>query len=202
MSQLLKRLVIDTATKFIFLSLVEGEKEVQSVYQEGYNDHSVTIIPYIQQMLSNQGWQLSELDEIIVGIGPGSYTGVRIGVSIAKMLGYLNHTRVYSVSSLLLLATTSNSEYVIPMIDARRNNAFICKLHQTNSQLNIMIEECLADVNDFQNQHGKNAEIVTEGKPIVSKILSNNHLRLVTDIHSLTPNYLQVTEAERNLHHQ
>lgn len=202
MSQLLKRLVIDTATKFIFLSLIEGENEVQTVYQEGYNDHSVTIIPLIQSMMTNQGWKLNELDEIIVGIGPGSYTGVRIGVSIAKMLGYLNNTKVYTVSSLLLLSTTSNHEYIIPMIDARRKNAFLCKVHQVNHRLEVIVDERLVEIEAFQDQYGENAEIVIEGRPIVSKILINKLYNPVEDIHSLTPNYLQITEAERNLHIQ
>ena len=125
MKKSLKRLIIDTATKYIFLSLIIDGVEKDFVYEEGINNHSVTIIPFIENMLNKENITLKDIDQVIVGIGPGSYTGVRIGVTVAKMIGYLNNIDVYEVSSLALMASHSDKPYVLALIDARRGNAFM-----------------------------------------------------------------------------
>lgn len=193
-----KTLIIDTATKHIYLSLVVDRIEQQSVYREGINNHSVTIIPLLDEMLNKQNMSLQDLDEIIVGIGPGSYTGVRIGVTVAKMIGYLNKIKVYSVSSLALIASASNKEYIIPYIDARRGNAFIAAMKQSEGKLKFIKEEHLENIESFLNQFDFEYDFITEGKPNINKILASDLLTEVKNIHELIPNYLRITEAERN----
>ncbi|MBN2505050.1 MAG: tRNA (adenosine(37)-N6)-threonylcarbamoyltransferase complex dimerization subunit type 1 TsaB [Bacilli bacterium] len=195
-----KRLAIDTATKYVYLSLVIDDKEHEHVYQEGINNHSVTIIPLLVEMLERHNLTLKNIDEIIVGIGPGSYTGVRIGVSIAKMIGYLNNVRVSTVSSLALLASRSDNEYVVPMIDARRGNAFVACLRQKQGILHYVIDDSLENRDEFLEKLEHPYEVVLEGVPSIEKIIASNFLSPVDSIHELVPNYLQVTEAERNRH--
>ena len=198
MRKLSKILVIDTATKHIYLSLVINGIEVQSVYQVGINNHSVTIIPLLNEMLDKQDLSLQELDEVIVGIGPGSYTGVRIGVTVAKMIGYLNQIKVSTISSLALIASASGSEYIVPYIDARRGNAFIATMKQSEGKLTFVKDECLENIDAFIKQLDVAYDFRSEGHPDIKKILASNLLNPVTDIHELKPNYLRITEAERN----
>ncbi len=202
MKKLLKQLIIDTATKYIFLSLVIDGVEKQHFYEVGINNHSVTIIPYLQKMLENEKIKLQEIDEIIVGVGPGSYTGVRIGVTVAKMIAYLNNLSLYKVSSLALMASSSNKPYVLALIDARRGNAFMGLYANSDEKLNIVKDDCLQNIEKFKTSLEIDFEVVEEGKPDVNKILKSNILIKVDDVHSLTPNYLQVTEAERNLRNE
>jgi tRNA threonylcarbamoyladenosine biosynthesis protein TsaB len=194
----LKRLAIDTATSYLYLALILGDKQLSCVYNKGNQDHSVSIIPLIDEMLKAQGWTLKDIEEVIIGIGPGSYTGVRIGVSIAKMIGYLNEIDVYSVSSLTLLATSSDTAYVLPFIDARRNQAFMSLLKQDNFQFSVMKEEVLLDIDEFKKSIMVDYEEVKEGCPKIEKLFNSNFLCKVDNIHDLVPNYLQITEAERN----
>ncbi len=198
MKKLSKILVIDTATKHIYLSLVVDGVEQECIYREGINNHSVTIIPLLNEMLNKQSITLQDLDEIIIGIGPGSYTGVRIGVTVAKMIGYLNEINVYSVSSLALIASASTKEYIIPYIDARRGNAFIATMKQSNGKLEFIKDEHLENIELFLNQLSFEYDFITEGKPNINKILASDLLTEVKDIHKLIPNYLRITEAERN----
>ncbi|PKK94759.1 MAG: tRNA (adenosine(37)-N6)-threonylcarbamoyltransferase complex dimerization subunit type 1 TsaB [Tenericutes bacterium HGW-Tenericutes-5] len=202
MKKLLKQLIIDTATKYIFLSLVIDGVEKQHFYEVGINNHSVTIIPYLKTMLENEKIKLQEIDEIIVGVGPGSYTGVRIGVTVAKMIAYLNNLSLYKVSSLALMASSSNKPYVLALIDARRGNAFMGLYANSGEKLNIVKADCLQNIEKFKTSLEINFEVVEEGKPDVNKILKSDLLTKVDDVHSLTPNYLQVTEAERNLRNE
>lgn len=199
MKKLLRQLVIDTATNYIYLSLVIDGEEKQSIYEEGINNHSVTIIPYLESLLKKESIELKDINQIIIGIGPGSYTGVRIGVTVAKMIGYLNKIDVYTVSSLALIASYSDSEYVLPLIDARRNNAFMAVYQNANRELKLVEADCLENVEIFQERINYDFTVVNKGKPKIKKILDSKLLNKVDDIHSLTPNYLRVTEAERNL---
>ncbi len=199
MNQLLKKLVIDTATKHIYLSLVIDGLEKQSIYQEGINNHSVTIIPLLDRMLNEENIGLKDLDEIIVGIGPGSYTGVRIGVTVAKMIGYLNDIKVYTISSLALIASSSDNEYILPYIDARRGNAFMAMFKQCDGMLQRIEEDCLEKIEDYREKHQIDYDFITDGKPKIQKILTSKLLEEVSNIHELKPNYLRITEAERNL---
>ena len=193
-----KRLVIDTATKYIYLSLVFDNEEVDSLYQVGDNNHSVTIMPFLDQMLKNQEIGLNDLDEVIVGIGPGSYTGVRIGVTVAKMIAYLNQIPIKTISSLALIASHSDSKYVLPLIDARRANGFMALFNQ-DEKLDYVYEDVLMNIEKFKNNLKVDYEVLEFGKPNMIKILKSALLKDVANVHDLVPNYLQVTEAERNL---
>ncbi len=198
MNPLSKILLIDTATKYIYLSLVVDNLEKQFVYQEGINNHSVTIIPMLSDILKKENITLQDLDEVIIGIGPGSYTGVRIGVTVAKMIGYLNHIKVSMVSSLAIIASASNSEYILPYIDARRGNAFMGLYRLRDGILERIEDDCLENIETFKNMHKMKYDFKAEGKPKIAYLLGSNLLEEVQNIHELKPNYLQITEAERN----
>ncbi|MBN2540639.1 MAG: tRNA (adenosine(37)-N6)-threonylcarbamoyltransferase complex dimerization subunit type 1 TsaB [Bacilli bacterium] len=195
-----KILIVDTATKYIYLSLVIDNHEVQSIYQEGINNHSVTIIPFLDELLEQEHIGLQDLDEVIVGVGPGSYTGVRIGVTVAKMIGYLNNIPVKTISSLALIASSSDAEYVIPYVDARRGNAFITCFKQVNGKLDFVTEESLEQIETYLEQFDFTYDFIAEGKPNANKIIQSNLLQDIDEIHELKPNYLRITEAERNKH--
>lgn len=194
-----KRLVIDTATKYIYLSLVIDDLEVETIYEIGDNNHSVTIMPHLDEILKKQNLKLKEIDEVIVGVGPGSYTGVRIGVTVAKMIAYLNQTKLYQVSSLLLIASHSNQRYILPLIDARRGNAFMAYIKNTDGHLTYIKEDRLENIEDFKKGLKENYDLVQEGKPDILKLIQSKLLVPVENVHDLVPNYLQKTEAERNL---
>ena len=193
-----KLLAIDTATKSIYLALVIDGVVVDSINQEGASNHSVTIMPLIDQLLKKQFLTLRMIEGILVGIGPGSYTGVRIGVAIAKMIGYLNPIEIYTFSSLALLATVSDSNDVLAYIDARRGNAFLATFSQKKSLLNVLQEDCLVNFDEYKKALKSSFDEIYEGTPNIIKLINSDLLTKVEDVHALVPNYLQITEAERN----
>lgn len=193
-----KILVIDTATEYVFLSLVIDGREVGSAYQNDINNHAVTVMPLLDGILRASGVKLRELTGVVVGIGPGSYTGVRIGVSIAKMIGYLNEIPVSTVSTLALLASSSSEKRIWSFIDARRGNAFMACFEQHDGFLIQTVADSLENVEAFQSGIGSEFVKTVCGRPIVSKIFASGLTSLVPNVHELVPNYLQVTEAERN----
>jgi len=199
MPMMSKILFIDTATDYVFLSLVLDGKEVGSFYKNDLKNHAVTIMPLLDELLKNANLVLKDINEVIIGIGPGSYTGVRIGVSVAKMIGYLNNVQVKTVSSLALIASSSAESNVLASIDARRGNAFMGFYHQESGILMESVADTLENIELYKQKITVPYTVLTAGKPNVEKILASSPLlKDVENIHELVPNYLQVTEAERN----
>lgn len=193
-----KILLIDTATEYVFLSLVIDGTEVGSAYRKDIQNHAVTVMPLLDGILKEAGIHLNQVTEVIVGIGPGSYTGVRIGVSIAKMIGYLNGIPVHTVSTLALLASGAEDGNILPAIDARRGNAFMACYRKASGKLTELVPDTLANAESFMRTAGPGFRKVTEGKPDVTTLMNSKLTLPVPNIHELVPNYLQVTEAERN----
>ena len=193
-----KRLAIDTATKYVYLSLVLNDKEVDSVYEEGLNNHSVTIIPHLVRMLERQQWKLTDINEVIVGVGPGSYTGVRIAVTIAKMIGYLNNIKINRISSLALIASSVSSGTVLSCIDARRGNAFLGLFENTKTKLTRKTQDSLINIESYLTDLEVKPIVTYEGRPNIEKIIHSDLFEAVSDPTALIPNYMQITEAERN----
>ena len=200
MKKSLKRLVIDSATKFLYIGLFEGENMLQKFYEAGHNDHSVKLMSEIEVVFSNNNLKMSDIDEIIIGIGPGSYTGLRIGVVIAKMFGWNNDIPVKTVSSLALIASSYDGEnLILSEVDARRGNSFLGVYRNSGKGLEIVKKEELTNLEEYKGLLKEPFDVVSFGEPNIPKILHSNLLVKVADIHTLNPNYLRLTEAERNL---
>ena len=80
------KLFIDSSTNYLYLSLYEHNQEIDSLVRDGKNKHSETIIDYLKAFLLKNNLCVDDLDSVFVGRGPGSYTGVRISGTIAKVL--------------------------------------------------------------------------------------------------------------------
>ena len=200
MKKSLKRLVIDSASKFLYIALYEDLECLGKYYAEGNNDHSVKLMSEIEKIFVKNSLKVKDLDEIIIGIGPGSYTGLRIGVVVAKMFAWNDNIPVKTVSSLAMFASSSPFEgLILPEIDARRGNSFLGLYRKTGKTLVLEDKEKLVNLENYKESIKESYEIVSKGEPNIEVILNSDILSLVEDIHGLNPNYLRITEAERNL---
>ncbi|MGS0973640.1 MAG: tRNA (adenosine(37)-N6)-threonylcarbamoyltransferase complex dimerization subunit type 1 TsaB [Candidatus Izemoplasmataceae bacterium] len=197
MSELLKSLVIDSATSHLYIALYHGDDELEAYYEEGHNDHSVKLMSELEAMLKRQKMHVKDLHRIVIGIGPGSYTGLRVGVVIAKMFGWTLDIPVYQVSSLALLASSVDEGIVIPAVDARRGNAFLGLYEVKNGNLYQLKDEELTNLKAYEEAQ-TDGKTVLAGKPNLRLLHNSSLLVKVEDIHQLTPNYLRLTEAEKN----
>jgi tRNA threonylcarbamoyladenosine biosynthesis protein TsaB len=200
MKKSLNRLVIDSATKYLYVALLDGVKEVDYYYEAGNNDHSVKLMSEIERILMKNQLFVGDLDEIYVGVGPGSYTGLRIGVVVAKMFGWNNNIPVFSVSSLTMMASSSDQEgLVLAEIDARRGNSFLGLFDIKQGYIALQEKEQLTNLEEYKGSIKGEFSVVSSGKPNMEMVIQSNMYHTVSDIHALNPNYLRLTEAERNL---
>lgn len=90
--------------------------------------HSKELIPTIKDALNQIGWEPKDIDLFAVDVGPGSYTGLRVGVACAKTLAYALNKPVVDVPIFDVIAEnyTMDSTPICPIIDARRNHVYAC----------------------------------------------------------------------------
>ena len=117
----MKILAIDTSTKYFCLGLYDKGKVYEYTLETGKNLSRV-ITAHIKRVLDSIGWEAEDIDYFACGIGPGSFTGIRIGVATIKGLSWALNKPIAAVPSLDILAMNANTDkYIVPVVDAKRN---------------------------------------------------------------------------------
>ncbi len=186
-------LIIDSATKILYMALVKDDIVLSEKYITSKEGHSKAIVYEVDEMLKSNNITSCDLDKVISGVGPGSYTGVRMGVVVCKTIATLKGIDLYSISTLKLMAS-STLDVVCPLIDARRQNSFACIYDPTKD---LYIEE--EGVYNTQEITLKCDFKITEDNFKVNPLRVIHLATKVEKPHLLVPNYLKETEAERNL---
>jgi|DewCreStandDraft_4_1066084.scaffolds.fasta_scaffold46466_3 tRNA threonylcarbamoyladenosine biosynthesis protein TsaB len=144
-------LLIETSTELCSVALEKDGELISIKESDNNNSHSLNIALFIEQVLKEADIKPEKLDAVAIGKGPGSYTGLRIGVSSAKGLCYGLGIPLIAVDSLLTLAYNAKSNYALqsgatlcPMIDARRMEVYSA-IYAENLSL---IREVRADIVD------------------------------------------------------
>lgn len=147
---------IETATKNCSVSIAANGKTLvcKEISELGYS-HAEKLHLFIQDVIQEAAISFSQLSAIAVSQGPGSYTGLRIGVSAAKGLSYALQIPLISVDTLLALAhqVSENDGLIIPMIDARRMEVYSAIFDSNKQkirevQAEIISEESFAAISD------------------------------------------------------
>lgn len=122
----MKILAVDTATNSLSIAVTDNDQLVSELTLIRRASHSKHIQDAISQVIENTGGCITDIDGFAVSRGPGSFTGLRIGVSAVKGLAYANRKPVVSISALDILASPffEASGLVCPMIDARRGEVY------------------------------------------------------------------------------
>jgi tRNA threonylcarbamoyladenosine biosynthesis protein TsaB len=131
-------LALDTSTSALSIAILEEGQLLQEAHIQADRTHSLHLMPMIQEIIQAAGTKLSDLSGIAVGVGPGSYTGVRIGVTAAKTLAWTLKLPIIGVSSLEAVAlgaamfdrnehieeNNNQPHWIVPLMDARRAQVY------------------------------------------------------------------------------
>lgn len=134
---------IDTSNKSMSLCLGENNKLISSYFTATQKNHSTTLMPAIDFLFKSNNMEPQKLEKIVVAQGPGSYTGLRIGVTTAKTLAWTLDLKLYSLSSLALIAASKKSfqGLIIPIINARRQNVYTGAYQWQENKLISVIDD-------------------------------------------------------------
>lgn len=116
-------LAFDTSTEFLSIAMVRGEALFRFDTLAGQS-HSQLILPEIQKLLTSANMPLSDLNGLVFGAGPGSFTGVRIAAGVAQGLAFGANLQVVGVCTLMALAQASGADKVIACLDARMGEVY------------------------------------------------------------------------------
>lgn len=203
-------LLIDTAAYNRMVVVFDEKKEIIKKVEKNDLDLSSRMLPMIDETLKEANINPKEIDTIFVVTGPGSFTGIRVGVTIAKTWAWTLDKKIIPVSELELLATTNfTGDYIIPYIDARRDYGYTAIYDQDGNSIledtHIAKEELLKMIpQDRKVVFASFDEVevpydVIKPEVDVMKFIERHLGDTGVNPHECNPNYLKKTEAEENL---
>ncbi len=222
-------LAFETSAKAASVALLEDTRLLGESYQNTGLTHSQTLMVMAEDMLKQCGKTVSDVTAIAVAEGPGSFTGVRIGVAAAKGFAWGGELPCYGVSTLEAMAESLGiwEGYVCPCMDARRNQVYNALFYVNQGIVRRVREDraiALSDLKEDLKALNGPIFLVGDGANLACKTLSGEVPNLVLPpehrIHqratgvallaakklaagdigdgcALTPNYLRLSQAER-----
>ncbi|WP_067725003.1 tRNA (adenosine(37)-N6)-threonylcarbamoyltransferase complex dimerization subunit type 1 TsaB [Oceanobacillus damuensis] len=220
-------LAIDTSNQVLGVSILKDDQIIGEIMTNLTKNHSVRLMPAIERLMGEVSMDPDQLDRIVVAKGPGSYTGVRIGISTAKTMAWSLNIPVVGVSSLEVLAYQGRffNEYICPFFDARRGLVFTGlykwennKLSKVMDENNLLMDNVLQKLKEEQKRVLFLSPDIAVHKEAIQQSLGDlavipegpyhvpqaGHLGLAglekeaETAHELVPNYLRLAEAEAN----
>lgn len=212
----MKTLVIDTTRKELVVALIDYENnKIKAKYDVKNNVlHNETLLSSIDELLKSQKTELKNVDCIAVNAGPGSFTGIRVGISVVKGFGCALKFKCVALNSLELLLANSSLKNGLAMLSAGAENYYVAVVenHKITKQMHLTLEEyaeqfkdfqvcCLSSEKDFFEKIkvtefvNNTTEHLNYNEYILEKINNNEFC----DVNSVTPLYLRLSQAEREL---
>lgn len=206
-------LFFDTSSELLKVSLIKDNKIIFDKELHTKNDHSSYLVPTIDEAFKSNNIDFKELDEIIVGNGPGSFTGTRISIAVAKTYAFSFNIPVYMISSLEeLIYDNDGYDFYVPIIEEKKENLYFSifdkdkkrVMDDTYSSTEYMykkLEELdgkilLISLSDKEYEKYDTVKASINALNIMKNIDVNNEK---VNPHLLKPNYIKKIEAEAKL---
>jgi tRNA threonylcarbamoyladenosine biosynthesis protein TsaB len=206
-------LFFDTSSDLLKVSLIKDNKIIFDKELHTKNDHSSYLVPTIDEAFKSNNIDFKELDEIIVGNGPGSFTGTRISIAVAKTYAFSFNIPVYMISSLEeLIYDNDRYDFYVPIIEEKKDNLYFSifdkdkkrVMDDTYSSTEYMykkLEELdgkilLISLSNKEYEKYDTVKASINALNIMKNIDVNNEK---VNPHLLKPNYIKKIEAEAKL---
>lgn len=214
----MKVLAFDTATAATTVALADGETVLERRDDPPAGSrprHTLRLMPLIAQLLEEAAWDWDQLDRIAVGVGPGTFTGLRIGIATARALAQARGLELVGVSTLESLSLNSDADNVCAVLDARRGEVFAAAWKQRRRVLAAaafdpaalseqLTPEMLA-IGDgavaFRHVLERSGALIPDGGSDLHRVTAVNHCRLgllagPSGPDAVRPEYLRLPDAE------
>ncbi len=217
----MKILAIDTSSEVCSVALLEDDKLIDKNELDNGKTHSETLMVLVDELLKRNSLDIKDIELMGCDVGPGSFTGIRIGVSSVKAMAEVLGIKIASVTSLEVLARNTKAKVIASLIDARNNQVYLGIFNENYEQLEDYladdIEEAIAVLKKYEDvtfvgngainfkelleKNIKNAKFVDNNKQsaemlgyLTYKKYKENDLK---DADTLLPIYLRKSQAER-----
>lgn len=200
-------LYIDTSSSFLYTGIVKEGILICQIQKEFGHHLSEVALPEIASMFKQNEISPKDISKIIVVNGPGSFTGIRIGITIAKVYAWSLNIPITTISSLEAMAVSSKSnKNRVPVLDARRDYCFgaiydnnyqeiIKPKYMKYEELKIELEK-IENYDIISNDEIKISKEAKSYQPDILKIVTRFKEKDSINPHAVNPEYLKLTEAE------
>lgn len=205
----MKYLYIDTSSSYLYSAIATEDKIICEVKKEFGHNLSEEALPAIVSMFEEKNIKPTAINKIIVVNGPGSFTGIRIGITIAKIYAWSLNIPITTISALEAMSLSIEDNKIhVPLLDARRKYVFAAIYDSNNNE--IMSPQHLKITDLFQKLESiKDYEFITNDEiddifktkqydPNLLKIICHFKDKKPINPHAVNPEYLKLTEAEEN----
>ena len=200
-----KILGIDTSSDVLVVFLANGNKLLWQENLEGKLKHVEKILPLIDEGLKKLSWRMPEIEIIATGIGPGSFTGLRVGLATVKGFSVGTNKKIVSFSSLDIIAQNIkiNSEIAV-ILDAKRESLYISQYKRVNEVFIITQKPSIITINDFKLQLEKRITPIILCGDALEKykddlLLEFKNIVNISDEKNWRPNALSLFEVSKRL---
>lgn len=168
----MKILSVSTATSNLSVALNDSQKIITEKNEVDKRNHSEHLDPLIDEILKDNQLTLQDIDRFAVAIGPGSYTGLRIGITTIKMFASILHKDVVGISTLQALAkSASGDDLIVTALDARNDNYFAAAYVLDKNQIpqNVIpdghyhIDTLLQAIKDYLKENDRHLLLLGSG---------------------------------------
>ena len=146
----MKILAIETSSKVCAVALLENDKLIKEEISEDENTHSVKLMPLVDKLLKETNIKLNEIDLFACDKGPGSFTGIRIGIATAKAFVDVTNKKTIGITSLEALAYNSEENGIIcSIIDAKNENVYYGFFKKEENKIEQIRELGFSNINEI-----------------------------------------------------
>lgn len=220
-------LAIDTSNHVLGVSIIREDQILGEFTSNVKKNHAIRAMPAIEKLCRECSVVPKDFTRIVVAQGPGSYTGVRMGVTIAKTLAWTLNVELVGISSLEVVAQNAKgfSGYIIPITDARRGQVFAGVYKMNGNKTEIIMKDQLMMLDSLlEKLKEETVDVMFLGtdvdmhKDVILNALGNKYVeapktwnlprpselaflgseREPVDVHTFVPEYLRLAEAEAN----
>lgn len=175
-------LLMDTSGKIGAVGLATGEQVVAATHLPGVMRHAAELLPTVEKLLREAGWPADSLTDVFLTIGPGSFTGLRLGVSVARTLAWAAGARIVAVPTLDVLARNALAEnppprHVAVLLDAKRDQAFLACFEYREGQYTVTMDACLDEPGAFLARCPRPLAVLGEGLPVHAQAVAASGAR-------------------------
>ena len=205
----MRYLYIDTSSSYLYTAIVENGKLLSVIKEEFGQSLSEVALPKIASMFEKTNLEAKDINKIIVVDGPGSFTGIRIGITIAKVYAWSLNIPITTITSLEAMALSSDEEKVhVPMINARREYVYTAIYDKDYNELlkpqHMKLEDLLKElekINEYEfisNDKFNGIENIKKYNPNLEKVVNYFKDKDSVNPHAVNPEYLKLTAAEES----
>jgi universal bacterial protein YeaZ len=191
---------LDSAYKFLNICLIQDDEVIDSLHLECFKQQSEWMIPKLAEMMRKNNWKSDDVNAVVISEGPGSYTGVRIAMTVAKVFCSSMNIPLYTLGTLQLYAGTKKNVGVL--VDARGDRAYFACYDEGK----CLQEECVLPIQQLMEYFEKHQVLSVIGDGYLIGLEScfedvsrnfvdlKEYWKFVENVDALVPKYLKSNE--------